>query len=185
MSKKKDKNYIKIDKYEKKIFGINKIYYIIKINHKYSCKNKLKIDSKYKLFKNYLYKKSGIKKYITKNVKLSIKINKDKNIMKNLKDIIDNKLKYNYCLTKNTLILSSSSSFSNNLLAKHSILCDKNPYASGEMIFHKNYLIFNNNSGTYNPTLKDIKILKKALPFLKIKMIDMNSDLNKKYFIKK
>ena len=105
--------------------------------------------------------------------------------MKNLKDIIDNKLKYNYCLTKNTLILSSASSFSNNLFAKHSILCEKNSYASGEMVFHKNYLIFNNNSGTYNPTLKNIKILKKALPFLKIKIIDMNSDLNKKYFIKK
>lgn len=187
MSKKKGKNYIKIDKYEKKIFGINKIYYIIKINHKYNCKNKLKIKGNYKSFKNYLLKKSGIKKYLlsNKNKKFSIKMMKDKNIMKNIKDIIDDTLIYNFCLKKNKLILSSSSSISNNILAKHSILCDKDPCACGEMVIYKKYLIFNNNSGTYNPTVEDIKIIKKALPFFKIKIIDMNSDMNKKYFIRK
>ena len=183
----KNKNYITLEKYEKNILGYNKIYYVIKMNQKYKCNNKLKIKNNYRLFRNYLIKKMGLKKYILNNKILSNKIDKNKNIIKNIKNIFDPTIKYNYCLSKNKLILSPSRISKkqlkfNTFFSNHAILCNKNPYAAGEMVFYKKSLIFNNISGTYEPKLKDIEILKKALPFLKVKVVDMNSKLNKKYF---
>ena len=163
---------------KKKILGYKTTFYIIKINHKYKCTNKLKINNKYKLFRNKLIKKIKIKKYLLNNKILVQKIYKNNKMIENIKNIINHSITYNYCLYKNKLVLINR----NNFFSKHSIMCNKNPCCSGEMVFYKNSLVFNNNSGTYAPTYDDIKILKKALPFLKVKVVDMNSKLNKKYF---
>jgi hypothetical protein len=50
------------------------------------------------------------------------------------------------------------------------------------MVIHKNKLIFDNSSGTYKPTIRDLQTLKKRLPFLNLKIIDMNDKNHSKYF---
>jgi hypothetical protein len=50
------------------------------------------------------------------------------------------------------------------------------------MVIHNNTLIFDNASGTFKPTLDNLKALKEAMPFLKIKLVEMGSESHEKYF---
>ena len=55
-------------------------------------------------------------------------------------------------------------------------------YTSGELVFHKNKLVFDNSSGTYKATIDNLKSIKKALSFLNVKIIDLYDKNHPKYF---
>lgn len=103
-----------------------------------------------------------------------------------LSKYISNEEKYTYCLNQDNLILSETfnknKTIVKNLFSKHFFLCKDKPCTSGELVFHKNKLVFDNSSGTYKPTIDNLKSIKKVLSFLNVKIIDMNDKNHSKYF---
>jgi hypothetical protein len=104
----------------------------------------------------------------------------DTKLMAKLKKIIDPTEKYTYCVNKDKLILAETKTQANqshlkDIMSKHILLCDESACASGEMIFRNDTLIFDNSSGTYEPSMKNLQVLNKILPFLKIRLMNMNS----------
>jgi len=181
-------DYIIIDKYATNIIGsIPTHVYIIHFNSTYHCKKNITIKKKKKKIEQLLFKEIGMN-YLTQNKISTTKLYKnDKNITDKMKELMDPTEKYTYCVNKDKLILVETKTKTNNsklknMFSKHILLCDDTACASGEMIVHKNTFVFDNSSGTFKPSMKNLQILKKILPFLKIKLMNMNSPLHKNYF---
>jgi hypothetical protein len=90
-------------------------------------------------------------------------------------------------LNKDTLIFAETKTHENNSLlkdwlSKHIMLCNKTACASGEMVIHNNSFVFDNSSGTFQPTIQNLKSLNLAIPFLNIKTQDMKAPTHDKYF---
>jgi hypothetical protein len=187
-SNKNSKPYIILEKYTKTVFNVKLNMYILKFNTNYECKNFLTLKKKTDYIKRGIYKKSHLFGYLTQDKVLSKKINKrDANIMKKLISEINVNDKYTFCLNNDNLIFvetktSENNSFVKDWLSKHIMICNKTACASGEMVIHNNTFIFDNSSGTFKPTLENLKSLKEAMPFLKIKLLDMGSESHEKYF---
>lgn len=187
----KFKNYILIEKYRLKLFGVKIFYYTISLNNKKCKYNTIEIKKKKiqktiinKLrFLDPLFKKKIFKKKIYKN---------DKDIMQKIFKLFDKRHKYTYCLNANNLTISSTKvkktdSKLKNILSKHIILCEDNPYAAGEMVFYKKndkkkYMVFDNSSGTYKPKKENLENLKKILYFLKTIVVERYSKKHELYF---
>lgn len=187
----KFKNYILIEKYRLKLFGVKIFYYTISLNNKKCKYNTIEIKKKKiqktiinKLrFLDPLFKKKIFKKKIYKN---------DKDIMQKIFELFDKRHKYTYCLNNNNLIISSTKvkktdSKLKNILSKHIIVCEDNPYAAGEMVFYKKndkkkYMVFDNRSGTYKPKKENLENLKKILYFFKIIIVERYSKKHELYF---
>lgn len=187
-----NENYIEINNYKKKIMGQNINIIIIKLNNKKSNCTKHLTQKQYIKKDKLIIKPSNktmksIFSYYMKNKDIE-KINKkDNKIMMKLSKYISNEEKYTYCLNQDNLIISETMNENNksivkNLFSKHIFLCKDKPCASGELVFHKNKLVFDNSSGTYKPTIDNLKSIKKALSFLNVKIIDMNDKNHSKYF---
>jgi hypothetical protein len=185
--KKNKKNYIMLEKYETNIIGIVTHIYIIHLNSGYSCKKNITIKNNKKKVGQILFKELGMN-YLTENKISTTKLyKKDKNIREKIKQIIDPNEKYTYCVNKDKLILAETKTKLNkshikNMLSKHILLCDESACASGEVIIHNDTFIFDNSSGTFEPTIKNLQILKKILPFLKVRIMNMNSKIHDHYF---
>lgn len=175
-----NKNYIIIEKYEKKILGVKIKLYIIYFNKSYVCKNKLTLKKR-KLLKK-ITKKIKLFDYLTKNKISTTKIYKnDKDIANKFKNIIDPTEKYTYCLNNDKLILAETKTLQNKsrikkFFSKHIIICNQNDLVdslcgSGEFYIENNNFIFDNKSGSYLPTLEHLKLLQKLLSFLKIEIV--------------
>jgi len=177
----KKKNYIILEKYKKNVFGVDINIYKLKFNTKYKCSNFLTLKKKTDYLKKTIVKNIHLLKFLTKNKIFSKKINKyDKNITKKIINLMNANEKYTFCLNKNELIFAETKTGKNNStvkewMTKHIMLCDKNACASGEMIVHNNLLIFNNSSGTFKPSIYNLRSIKKAIPFMDIKITNMNS----------
>jgi hypothetical protein len=186
-TRKTKKNYIILEKYETNIIGIITHVYIIHLNSAYNCKKNITIKSNKKKIGQVLFKELGMD-YLTENKISTTKLYKnDKNMMEKLKKIIDPTEKYTYCVNKDKLILAETKTKTNeshvkNMLSKHILLCDDSACASGEVIIHKDTFVFDNSSGTFEPSIKNLQILKKVLPFLKVKIMNMNSKIHEDYF---
>jgi hypothetical protein len=185
--KKNKKNYIILEKYETNIIGIVTHIYIIHLNSGYNCKQNITIKNNKKKVGQVLFKELGMN-YLTENKISTTKLYKnDKNIREKIKKIIDPNEKYTYCVNKDKLILAETKTKLNkshikNMLSKHILLCDESACASGEVIIHNDTFIFDNSSGTFEPTIKNLQILKKILPFLKVRIMNMNSKIHDHYF---
>ena len=191
----KNNKYIIVEKYEKNILGIITHVYIIKFKNNFSCEKPLtmkKLSIKKKIFEqiNLSYDLLG---YLLENKIKSVKLNKyDKNITNKLASIFNVNEKYTYCLKNDKLILAETKTSVNNskvkdYMSKHIVLCKKKSCATGEMVFYKNAksdyeLIFDNASGTFEPSTNDLQNLKKAFPYLNIMTTNMISENHKKYF---
>lgn len=174
----KNKNYIVVEKYEKTIPGGQLTHlYIIHFNRAYTCRKKLTIKKTHKKIGQLLFKELGMA-YLTQRKISTTKLYKnDKDLMAKMKMLIDPAEKYTYCINKNKLILAETKTKANksnlkDILSKHNILCADTTCASGEMMFHKDTMIFDNASGTFEPSVRDIQILKKILPF-KMRIVEM------------
>lgn len=182
------KPYIILEKYNKTVFNVPINMYILKFNTKYKCSNYLTLKKKTDYIKRGIFNASDVFGYLTKDKILSKRINKtDENIMKKLINEMNPNEKYTYCLNNNKLIIVETKTTQNNSsiknwLSKHIMMCNKTACASGEMVIHNNAFVFDNSSGTFQPTLDDLQSLKNAMPFLKIKLVDMSSDSHGKYF---
>ena len=183
----KNKNYIVVEKYETNILGgLLTHVYIIHINTAYSCTKNLTIKSRQKQLGQLLFKEPGLAYLTQRKISTTKLYKKDKQLMLKLKMLIDPTEKYTYCLNKNKLILAETKTKTNhsqlkNLLSKHILLCGNTTCASGEMIFHKGTMVFDNSSGTFEPSVHDIQLLKKILPF-KMRIMNMNSQIHTEYF---
>jgi len=179
--KKGEKNYISIEKYETNLLGLLTHIYIIYCNSAYKCKNNITIKKTKKKIGQLLFKEMGMN-YLTQDKIATKKLYKnDTHLMTKLKKIIDPTEKYTYCVNKDKLILAETKTQANqshlkDIMSKHILLCDESACASGEMIFRNDTLIFDNSSGTYEPSMKNLQVLKKILPFLKIRLMNMNSN---------
>ena len=189
----KSLNYITVEKVKRKKLGIDIYSYKIKLNHRFNCNNitvKKSPNPITKYIKNHplVYNKFTHKR--TRKIK---KIIKDDRLTDKLIEYIKPCAKYTYCLTNDALIISDTytkyafgkltESAIKNYTSKHYIICGDKICANGELVIKNNTFIFDNASGTYAPKYKQIKVLKKALPFLNIKIIDMKSPDHPKYFI--
>jgi hypothetical protein len=108
----------------------------------------------------------------TRKVKQT-RLPKDGTFVQTLKKHLDANGVYTYCLNSDgTLMIAETSheSLTKELLSKHVLLCGDEPCASGELRIVGNTMIFDNDSGTYRPSGDDLKSLKKALPFVDIKL---------------
>lgn len=181
------KYYIILEKYKKNIFGVDTNIYILKFKTNYNCKNlTLKKKPNYikKNILDFLQNNAKVDKVFTKKI-----YTKDKNIMSEIISSINTNEKYTYCLNKNTLIFAETKTRENNSLlkdwlSKHITLCDNTACASGEMVIHENAFVFDNKSGTFQPSFSDLKSLKRALPFFNIKIVSRYSKTHDKYYEK-
>jgi len=184
------KNTITIEKYKKTILGVTNNIYIIYFNTNYNCKKNITIKKTMSKIKKGIIQNIKLLDYLTQKKVKTVKINKnDKKIMEKITKIINPNEKYTYCLNKDTLILAETKtninkSFIKDITSKHIMLCNETACASGELVIDDNTFIFDNSSGSFIPSIQNIQILKKALPFLKLKIIDMNSKIHDKYFSK-
>ena len=181
------KNYIIIDKFETNMFGVLTHLYHIYYNSAFTCKKNITIKTTKRKIGHFFLKEIGMD-YLTQQKMSTTKLYKnDKHIMEKIKQIIDPNEKYTYCVVKDKLILAETKTKLNksklkDFASKHMLLCDNTACASGEMIIHKDTLIFDNSSGTFEPSMKNLQILKKVLPFLKIKITSMTSKIHEDYF---
>ena len=186
-----NKKYIILEKYEKNILGVIIHIYKINFNTSYKCAHNLTLKKQTDYIKKYVVKNINLFDYLTSNKIFSKKIYKyDKKFTEKIIDNIDNftNEKYTFCLNKNTLIFAETNhnkSFIKEFMTKHIMLCDDTACASGEMVINNNLFIFDNSSGTFKPSVHNLQSIKQALPFLHVKITNMNSKTREIIFTNK
>lgn len=173
---------IKVYFNQHKILGETINMYFISLPHFLgSCKNKLNLKTISSKARRKIYKTMKLQNYIRRHKKCVniIPINKHTST-RLLETLINKNTTYTYCLTKSTLVLSETITPTNDtlikdLMSKHILLCNENPCASGEMHIDKDTFVFNNNSGSYKPGNEHLERLQKSLPFLKLKIENINN----------
>ncbi len=96
------------------------------------------------------------------------RIKKDASFVEQLQEHMDGRKLYTYCLNGGVLIMAETSKSSKlqDEISKHIHLCSATAACvSGEARFRNGKLRFDNSSGTYSPTLEQLKILKKLFSF--------------------
>lgn len=187
------KDFIVVDKYEIKVLNVPVHIYIIQLNDTIHCKEHLTNKTLFYGLLDIFTKKLNVYYNLPNKYKvISKKIYKnDKHILDKLESIMDNNENYTYCLHEDSLIMVDTKTIQNNsriknYMSKHYLLCKINSCAAGEVVFGKDgtnkVMVFNNKSGAYKPTYKNLLNIKKALPFLPIKIVEKSSKINSKYF---
>ena len=190
-SAKKEK-YIVVKKFKRNIFGVDTRFYKIKLNEGFRCKKILTLKKNANIYTKTLKTFPQMYNVLTNKRKSgSKKIMKNSNLTLNLIKYIKPYEKYTYCLTKDTLVIAETKASTNktklmkyikNYTSKHLVICEESGCASGELVIKNNTFVFDNSSGTYEPAYENIASLKKALPFLNIKLVMMDSPDHSKYF---
>lgn len=191
-NKSKKSGYIVVEKYMRNILGVDTRLYKIKLNQGFRCTKKLTLKKKVNPLTRKIKNHPIIYDLLTHNKRTSTKtIKKNNKITKNLIKCIKPYGKYTYCLTDDTLVIAETKADENktkftkvikNYTSKHFVLCDESACASGELVIKDNTFIFDNSSGTFEPTYANIKKLKTALPFLNTKLVMMGTAEHLKYF---
>ena len=190
-----NKNYILLEKYKITLLGVSVHIYVIKLHDNIHCKQNLINKKGFYSVLDIFTKHVELYHHLSDKYKiLSKKILKnDKHIIDTLIKVLNVDEKYTYCLNEDNLIIVETATIQNNsniknFMSKHIILCQKNSCAAGELVFYndpktnKINMIFNNDSGTYQPSYKNLFYIKKGLPYLPIKIIDRKNKINTKYF---
>ena len=178
----KEKETIIVEKYIRKIAGVDTHLYKIKLNN-YKCDKKVTLKKKPRSYINILKNNPNLYDFFSRKKLINtILVNNNNEITENLIKIIKPYGKFTYCLTDNALIISETKvarnktkirKFVRDLTSKHYLICDKGVCASGELMIKDNTFIFDNSSGTFKPTLENLQNLKKALPNLNMKLTIM------------
>lgn len=185
-------NYIVVEKYIRNILGVDTRLYIIKLNQGFQCTKKMTLKKSVNPITKKIKNNPKTYDYLTHKKKLNTKeIVKNQKLTEKLIKFIKPYEKYTYCLTNDTLVLAETKASTNktkmtkiikNYTSKHFVLCGENACASGEVVIKNNTFIFDNSSGTFEPTYENIKSLKKALPFLNTKLVMMDTPEHANYF---
>ena len=178
----KEKETIIVEKYMRKIAGVDTHLYKIKLNN-YKCDKKVTLKKKPRSYINILKNNPNLYDFFSRKKLINtLLVNNNNEITENLIKIIKPYGKFTYCLTDNALIISETKvaknktkirKFVRDLTSKHYLICDKGVCASGELMIKDNTFIFDNSSGTFKPTLENLQNLKKALPNLNMKLTIM------------
>ena len=178
----KEKETIIVEKYMRKIAGVDTHLYKIKLNN-YKCDKKITLKKKPRGYINLLKNNPNLYDFFSRKKLINtLLVNNNNEITENLIKIIKPYGKFTYCLTDNALIISETKvaknktkirKFVRDLTSKHYLICDKGVCASGELMIKDNTFIFDNSSGTFKPTLENLQNLKKALPNLNMKLTIM------------
>lgn len=178
----KEKETIIVEKYMRKLAGVDTHLYKIKLNN-YKCDKKVTLKKKPRSYINILKNNPNLYDFFSRKKLINtILVNNNNEITENLIKIINPYGKFTYCLTDNALIISETKvarnktkirKFVRDLTSKHYLICDKGVCASGELMIKDNTFIFDNSSGTFKPTLENLQNLKKALPNLNMKLTIM------------
>ena len=186
------KKFIVVEKYVKRILGVDTRLYKIKLNNDYPCRNKLTVKKSIKPFVILLKKNKKKVNSLTNKEKSVKKFEKNKSLSTNLIKFINPYEKYTYCLYEDTLIIAETKSSENkskltkkikDYSSKHYVMCKKDETcASGELVIKDDTFIFDNSSGTFEPTLANLQFLKRALPFLKVKIMTMDMPSHASFF---
>ncbi len=179
---------IVFNKYEKEVLGVKARIYVIHLHKKYSCRPPITLKKVTGKIRRFIAQKLHVLDYLEKHKVFSKHLPKTPDLTSKILKDINTKTKYTYCLNKDTLIFAETRTNEDHAilkdwLSKHVVLCSNNACASGEMVIHNNTFIFDNNSGSYFPSMENLKTLKKALGSLHIKIVDMDSEEHAKYFI--
>lgn len=193
------KNYFTINKYEKQILDSSIIihYYIVKLHNGDNKKCRHFITPKKNIVKRFVAKNINLFGYLTDTLIDSQKIYKnDPNRMEKMAKMFNVHKKYTYCLNKNTLIMVETSlhkmpnliktSLSEmdekitELMSMHVIMCKENSCVSGEVVFFnqpdgKYQLIFDNASGSYQPTSQNLSQIHTIIPFLSSRVVNVHN----------
>ena len=178
----KEKETIIVEKYMRKLAGVDTHLYKIKLNN-YKCDKKVTLKKKPRSYINILKNNPNLYDFFSRKKLINtILVNNNNEITESLIKIIKPYGKFTYCLTDNALIISETKvarnktkirKFVRDLTSKHYLICDKGVCASGELMIKDNTFIFDNSSGTFKPTLENLQNLKKALPNLNMKLTIM------------
>jgi hypothetical protein len=190
--KKNIKNYIVVEKYIRNILGVDTRFYKINLNQGYECTKKLTLKKAVNPITKQIQRNPKFYNAIThKRKNGSKKFIKNSNLTEKLINYIKPYEKYTYCLSNDMLVIAETKAKTNktkitklikNYTSKHFVICEDKVCASGELVIKDHTFIFDNSSGTYEPTYENIKTLKQALPFLNVKLVMLNSPEHSKYF---
>jgi len=186
-------NYIVVEKYIRHILGVDTRLYVIKLNQGFRCMKKMTLKKSVNPVTKKIKNNPNTYDLLTHKKKLDTKkFMKNQRLTENLIKFIKPYEKYTYCLSNDTLVIAETKASTNkskfvkiikNYTSKHFVLCGEDACASGELVFKNNTFVFDNSSGTFEPTYDNIKSLKKALPFLNTKLVMMNTPEHAKYFL--
>jgi hypothetical protein len=172
--------YIVIDKYLNNVLGVNMYLYVVRLNQTIQCKKVVpKNNSKTLRFRKYLDISHLLKNYKIDTLKIE---KNDESIMNKMISLFDIDTQYTYCLNRDTLVIAETKTNKNkskikDFFSKHGLLCDQTVCAAGEMRFYKNpngnyKMVFDNGSGTFRPTKRDLQVLRKELPYFDIETVE-------------
>ena len=178
----KEQEKIIVEKYIRKLGGVDTHLYKIKLNN-YKCDKKITLKKKPRGYINLLKNNPNLYDFFSRKKLINtLLVNNNNEITENLIKIIKPYGKFTYCLTDNSLIIAETKVDRNktkirklvrDVTSKHYLICDKGVCASGELMIKDNTFIFDNSSGTFKPTLENLQNLKKALPNLNMKLTTM------------
>lgn len=157
-----------LTKYKSSLLGTTIPVYKINLHKKTRCET-MKLTRFMDRAKKYVVNAFHLGNY-TRKVKQT-RLPKNNKFVPTLLKYLDANLIYTYCFNKDgTLMIAETSHelLTKSLLSKHVILCNKKPCASGELRFVGNTMVFDNDSGTYRTTGKQLQSLRKAMPFADI-----------------
>lgn len=190
--KKSKKDFIVVEKYVKRILGVDTRLYKIKLNNDYPCRKKLTLKKTISPIVLLLKRNKKLINSLTNKKKVIKKFEKNSSLNANLIKFIEPYEKYTYCLYEDTLVIAETKSSENktkftkkvkDYSSKHYVMCKENAAcASGELVIKHNSFIFDNSSGTFEPSLTNLQFLKRALPFLNVKIMTMDMPLHSKFF---
>lgn len=176
------KSLISVEKSMRRFLGVKTFIYRFLLHEGLSC-NKNGLQPKHLgFFASEITAHKSLFKRITVKQKFRMRhFPKDHTLSARIIDYLKPEGKiYTFCLSHDELTVAEAppaewSKFNpmkviKDALSKHVSICRKDICASGELVIKNGVFIFNNASGTYQPSLKNLKILKKALPWLKIKL---------------
>jgi hypothetical protein len=181
------KDFIVAEKYVKSILGVDTRLYKIKLNNDYPCRKKLTLKKTINPIVLLLKKNKKLINSLTNKKKVIKKFEKNSSLNANLIKFIEPYEKYTYCLYEDTVVIAENKTkFTKKVKdysSKHYVMCKENAAcASGELVIKHNSFIFDNSSGTFEPSLTNLQFLKRALPFLNVKIMTMDMPLHSKFF---
>lgn len=154
--------------YEAEILCVKTALYIIDLHQPSECGRRMTIKSIKGRLKKAFVDTFHILDLLEMNKIASYKIPKTAAaFVPTLEPLMKKGRIYTYCLNGSTLLMAESSHSSRvkDFLSKHILLCGKRPCVSGEMRWIDGRMVFDNNSGTYEPTREHLASLRKSLAF--------------------
>jgi len=166
---------VTVEKFVRRFLGVHSCVFRIRLHENFTCKHSLtpqhlkfvakEIFEHPLVFQALTYRHRYAPRYFKKNEHLTEQL---------IRFMRPEGKRYTFCLTNDELVFAETGWGLKDMLSKHVSICGINVCASGEMHVDNGIFVFNNSSGSFLPTVHDLNALKRALPFLKLRIETMS-----------